>query len=412
MIRIKNNVTPRLPNEYQEVEYIESNGNQCINTGILLNQYRKCEMEFSTTSIGTTQIIDGGYANTVQINDRGNLLEIDSDGMLDLRYGSFSQKISSVVIASNTKYKISYEMLANSCSLTVDETKHSTSTGVKLITNNRTVLLFGESLDDAAYPELIYKASASIKLYTAKYYDEYNVLIRNFIPCYRKLDNEVGLYDLVNNKFYINYGASIFLMGEAVGTADVNLIPMIGNKKVLKRYIGENLVYQKKLDTEFTSCPFPTTWTEVTAGTKYKATNEYGEWNIYADNSYDSYSGVNKAFDGIVSTAHKFKTANFTNKYIEIDLPNGVLIKPLSPKIIYHYTGTCKLQGFNPNINDWEDLLTLPANSSSGNTTITDEISTSNFYSKFRVETASYSNRVSTYMCEIEITSGTLRKES
>ena len=89
-----------------------------------------------------------------------------------------------------------------------------------------------------------------------------------------------------------------------------------------------------------------------------------------------------------------------------------MLIKPLSPKIIYHFTGTCKFQGFNPNIDNWEDLLTLPANSSSGNKTITDEISTSNFYSKFRVETASYSNKVPTYMCEIEITSGTLRKEN
>ena len=72
MIRIKNNLTPRLPNEYQEVEYIQSTGTQCIDTGIPLNQYRKCEMEFSTTSIGKTQIIDGGYTNTSEQNDTRN----------------------------------------------------------------------------------------------------------------------------------------------------------------------------------------------------------------------------------------------------------------------------------------------------------------------------------------------------
>ena len=414
MIRIKNNLTPRLPNEYQEVEYIESTGTQCIDTGIPLNQYRKCEMEFSPTSIGTMQIIDGGYTNTLEQDDIRNYLRIDSDGMLNLQYAgsNTSYKLSSVVIASNTKYAISYKMLASSCSLTVNGTEYSNLIGVTLITNGNNVFLFGESFKDKNLTKT-YEASALIKLYTAKYYDSNGILIRNFIPCYRKLDNEIGLYDLVNNVFYTNAGTGVFLMGTEVNKADVNLKPLIGNKKVLKRYIGENLVYQKNGDTFFTSCPFPTSWTEVTAGTQYKATNEYGEWNIYADDCYNNgSSGVNKAFDGIVSTAHNFKKANFTNKYIEIDLPNGVLIKPLSPKIIYHYTGTCKFQGFNPNIDNWEDLLTLPANSSSGNKTITDEISTSNFYSKFRVETASYRNKVPTYMCEIEITSGTLRKES
>ena len=58
------------------------------------------------------------------------------------------------------------------------------------------------------------------------------------------------MYDLVSNQFYTNAGTGVFLMGEAVGTADANLMPLIGNKKVLKRYIGENLVYYKNLDLE------------------------------------------------------------------------------------------------------------------------------------------------------------------
>ena len=35
MIRIKNPIAPRLPSEYQEVEYIESTGTQYIDTGVL-----------------------------------------------------------------------------------------------------------------------------------------------------------------------------------------------------------------------------------------------------------------------------------------------------------------------------------------------------------------------------------------
>ena len=247
MIRIKNNITPRLPNEYQEVEYIESTGTQCIDTGIPLNQYRKCEMEFSPTSIGTMQIIDGGYTNTSEQDDTRNYLRIDSDGMLNLQYArsNTSYKLSSVVIASNTKYAISYKMLASSCSLTVNGTEYSNLIGVTLITNGNNVFLFGESFKDKNLTKT-YEASALIKLYTAKYYDSNGILIRNFIPCYRKLDNEIGLYDLVNNVFYTNAGTGVFLMGTEVNKADVNLKPIIGNKKVLKRYIGENLVYGKE----------------------------------------------------------------------------------------------------------------------------------------------------------------------
>ena len=408
MIRIKNNLTPRLPNEYQEVEYIESTGTQYIDTGVAPTNKTniKLDIEFisgksdkwipliaeRTRLTNSYQAMFGIWINSSTKEIALNYADIDTAGITGTN-GSGRH------VYSNTKNKF---YLDNTLIKTLSTSSFTSTLNLYVFALN--------GLNDGSTN--IETRNCTAKLYELKIYDD-NILIRDFVPCYRKSDNEIGMYDLVSNQFYTNAGTGVFLMGTEVNKADVNLKPIIGNKKVLKRYIGENLVYQKNRDTFFTSCPFPTSWTEVTAGTQYKATNEYGEWNIYADDCYDNgSSGVNKAFDGIVSTAHNFKEANFTNKYIEIDLPNGVLIKPLSPKIIYHFTGTCKFQGFNPNIDNWEDLLTLPANSSSGNKTITDEISTSNFYSKFRVETASYSNKVPTYMCEIEITSGTLRKES
>ena len=36
-------------------------------------------------------------------------------------------------------------------------------------------------------------------------------LVRDFIPCYRNSDNEIGLYDLVNDIFYTNQGLVIYL---------------------------------------------------------------------------------------------------------------------------------------------------------------------------------------------------------
>ena len=410
MIRIKNNLTPRLPNEYQEVEYIESTGTQYIDTGVAPTNKTNIKLDIEFISGESNKWIPliaertkvsaySGYSAMFGIWINSNTKEIALNYAGTDTAGITGTNGDGRHIYSNTENKF---YLDNTLIKTLSTSSFTSTINLYVFALNE--LFIGSTK--------IETRNCTAKLYELKIYDD-NILIRDFVPCYRKSDNEIGMYDLVNNVFYTNAGTGVFLMGTEVNKADVNLKPLIENKKVLKRYIGENLVYQKNRDTFFTSCPFPTSWTEVTAGTQYKATNEYGEWNIYADDCYDNgSSGVNKAFDGIVSTAHNFKKANFTNKYIEIDLPNGVLIKPLSPKIIYRYTGTCKLQGFNPNIDNWEDLLTLPANSSSGNKTITDEISTSNFYSKFRVETASYSNKVPTYMCEIEITSGTLRKEN
>lgn len=60
---------------------------------------------------------------------------------------------------------------------------------------------------------------ALMKLYYCKWYDG-NTLIRDFIPCYRKSDNEVGLYDIVGNQFYTNSGSGEFLYGPPIVNID------------------------------------------------------------------------------------------------------------------------------------------------------------------------------------------------
>lgn len=423
MIRIKNNLTPSLPNEYQEVEYIESTGTQYIDTGIPLNQYRKCEMEFSPTLIGATVderlCIDGGLNNSSQ-NDVRNLLYIyGGTKKLCLAYGNSSHRIDSVELEINLKYIIEYEMLANSCSLTINGNKYSASYGATLITNGDNVFLFGAS--NSASNQKPYIDLASMRLYNAKYYNDNDILIRNFIPCYRKSDNKVGLYDLVNNVFYTNAGTGVFLMGAEVDKTDVNLKPIIGNKKVLKRYIGENLVYQKNRDTFFTSCPFPTSWTEVTAGTKYKATNEYGEWKIWADNFFGtSTTYLYLAFDRDNSTswqssAHSDTTTSFE---IGIDLPSKILINPTSIFVRAQYEGIsgtngnrAKIMGYNPLIDNWEELGKITGHTSATNTTVT--ITNNVFYSKFKFVMYRYLFKKNYNLVhEFQITSGTLRKES
>ncbi len=52
----------------------------------------------------------------------------------------------------------------------------------------------------------------SAKLYSTKLIEN-GVLTRDFIPCYRKVDGVIGLYDLVTNEFFTNKGTGVFLKG-------------------------------------------------------------------------------------------------------------------------------------------------------------------------------------------------------
>ena len=50
---------------------------------------------------------------------------------------------------------------------------------------------------------------STYKLHYLKIRDN-GTLVRNFVPCYRKSDNVIGLYDLVNKQFYTNAGSWTF----------------------------------------------------------------------------------------------------------------------------------------------------------------------------------------------------------
>jgi hypothetical protein len=39
------------------------------------------------------------------------------------------------------------------------------------------------------------------------------ILSKEFIPCYRKSDNVVGMYDVINDAFYTNSGTGTFIKG-------------------------------------------------------------------------------------------------------------------------------------------------------------------------------------------------------
>lgn len=55
----------------------------------------------------------------------------------------------------------------------------------------------------------------SAKLYSVKLYKN-NQLVRDFVPCYRKSDTEIWMYDIVNDTFYTNSWTWTFTKGSDV----------------------------------------------------------------------------------------------------------------------------------------------------------------------------------------------------
>ena len=68
---------------------------------------------------------------------------------------------------------------------------------------------------------------------------ENEVLIRNYIPCYRKSDNVIGMYDIVTKTFFTNAGTGTFTKGNNVTTvtptpdAPVEIFNVTGDNNVV-----------------------------------------------------------------------------------------------------------------------------------------------------------------------------------
>lgn len=182
-----------------------------------------------------------------------------------------------------------------------------------------------------------------------------------------------------------------------------------------KIYLGEKLKYQK-ITFEligFSSCPFPTSWTAVTEGTSYRASNSYGQWTCTSDgcgaSSLGSF-GVHRAFDGTTSTywmSAKLSSGGVSQAVL--NCPSGIAIKPTTIYFSIGYISPLVIEGYNADSKSWQTLHTFTTTKNFTNSTVT--LSTNNYYSSFRIKSTRGSSS-NTQLVEFQIRSGTIRKEA
>lgn len=184
----------RLPNAYQEVNYLIAKGEQYINTGVYPN---------SDYSITTKYSTEYDYAN-----NQGYLCGAEAV-YFRLETGKNKVMIYNKWGASGTGDALDfYPTTDGAHTVKIDKNGAEfdgvsrTATTVANYETSTYQLIIG-ALDNRGTP--IRHFIVKIYYYTI---NNGNENVRKFIPCYRKVDGKAGFYDLINNEFYTNANTS------------------------------------------------------------------------------------------------------------------------------------------------------------------------------------------------------------
>lgn len=189
-----------LPNGYTQLEYIESSGTQYIDTGFKPNQDTRVVMDVNVQTPASATLGLFGVRDT-------------SSGTAPLMFVLWTTGTGSKVRSDyfGTNVSGSNSIIGTRIQLDKNKNVYTDTVGNSLTNTAATgqctqnMFLFGVNNAGAA------RYFEAMKLYSCQIYDN-DTLVRNFIPC-RSDAGAVGLYDIVNSKFYANKGTENFTEG-------------------------------------------------------------------------------------------------------------------------------------------------------------------------------------------------------
>lgn len=246
---------------YNVLSYIQSDGNQYIDTGFKPNQNTKLvidlqpnlpvydEENFNTwwyTPFGTYTWRNNDDVSSFDICIENEGSKWSVNWSTDDPYGDTGTGYEVFSYTNNKRIAISLEKTK----VTLDgDTRNWTTANIQ---SDVTLYLFAEHCFNTDYsPPYYADYHTPMKLYSCQIYDN-GTLVRDFVPCISS-DNKVGLYDRIGGKFYSNVGSGTFTAGSLTGeeissdgsTDNIarkikNIYIGIDNKarKVKKAYIG------------------------------------------------------------------------------------------------------------------------------------------------------------------------------
>ena len=193
----------RLPAEYQEVEYLESSRGEYIELSFGFDSTDEIELRGAITQISGDKYM---VSPKVWNNDNNRFSMLGTIGGVGFVFafgtcGTPNNRLTPAVSYDVNFHTITY---ANKVFTFVDVGSVADMSADSFGSTTANLRLF-YGYNSATMGKIAY--------YHHKKADGTEV---NLIPCYRKSDNEPGMYDLVSNQFYTNSGSGTFLIGDPV----------------------------------------------------------------------------------------------------------------------------------------------------------------------------------------------------
>lgn len=198
----------RLPDEYQEVTYIQSSGTQYFDTGYYASGNSQYNFKFSEGS--TNGVLFGAY-NTAWTSGNGYYHNNSSS-----QNEWFHYYANNSLSALRGSYLNSYEIYIDKGNLYSSGVLIFSGSTKTFTLNYPTYLLAGNWMGSRAEQPI------SCKLYYFQILEN-STKIHHYVPCYRKSDDVIGLYDLVGEEFITNAGTGTFEKGPDHDTPIINL---------------------------------------------------------------------------------------------------------------------------------------------------------------------------------------------
>lgn len=206
----------RLPSEYQEVEWVRMPQGAFINTKIYPNLYDICEYKFSLHShselayqpfisayshayLGYSSERKPGYwwKNWLGLSivrwqyEFNEIIEI----LAYIKQGKgYAKNVETGL--ENVQNGIGTDYLSSTTPYAINGRANNGSTTEAMTINY--------PIDTTYYKMQVWRGNNN---------GEKGTMVADFVPCYRKSDNVIGMYDLVRNEFFTNAGSGSFTAG-------------------------------------------------------------------------------------------------------------------------------------------------------------------------------------------------------
>ena len=291
-----------LPAGYTELEYIESNGTQYIDSGVSIGANVWVDIDLMWTSAFSYNMMLGAWS-VLALSLRDTNVVCAASG------GAETQNIGSTT-AANVKYNIK---LGADKGYTQNGTKYSLGASSNRATGRHILIFAASNSENNPYAWGSYGVG---RIYSMRIYDG-NQMVRNFVPC-KNPAGTLGLYDLVENKFYSNAGSGAFTSGAFVSKYEFmltypNLGLTLGTSEKYNRWTQTSSPNATSV-TDYT--PISISWSAHSAGIR-----KHGSACLYnCDSGSTWYAPIGQysAWEGGIPAANG-EMATETELWVRID---------------------------------------------------------------------------------------------